>query len=134
MPNIYDEKDKATSYSFTLHFATNAAREYFDIVMLQKCNVGNVTFKRSASGMRTTCFLHFYNHACVKGIANGCGYDTYSEAFSTALQNVITGDSFSILGEELRECLQKAQATFDANSHQDWNKVLKNCDILVAHI
>ena len=134
MIKIYEEKDRATSNSFTLHFATNAAREYFDIVMLQKCNVGNVTFKRAKSGMRTTCFLHFYNHACVKGIANGCSFDTHSEAFTQAVLTLLDSDSFSVLGFELRVALIDTRRALIDNSHQDWDRVLRNHYILAAHI
>ena len=75
---LYQKRDKIASNSYTLH-SLNPAIDivaYGDIDAMRRMFKGNVTFIRSASGMRTTCYLHFFGDAIVKAAANGCGYDS----------------------------------------------------------
>ncbi len=50
--------------------------------------VASVAFKRSASNLRTTCFLHVFGSRMVKGSANGGGYDKASAAFHAAAERL----------------------------------------------
>jgi hypothetical protein len=42
--------------------------------------VATIAFKYAASGLRTTCYMHWLGSPMVKGIASGGGYDKASAA------------------------------------------------------
>jgi len=46
--------------------------------------VAKVAIKRSASGLRTTAFVHWLGVPMVKGVANGGGYDKDSASVASA--------------------------------------------------
>jgi hypothetical protein len=81
---LYEQRDRAASNSYTLHHVAVDRKWQTEVSSLRNDFVGNLTFKRSKSGMRTTCYLHLYGFAIVKGIANGCNYDTQTAAFQDA--------------------------------------------------
>lgn len=87
MTKIYEERDRAASNSYTLHYVNLKSDiiAYGDIDALRTMFKGNITFKRSASGMKTTCYFHLFRDQIVKGVASGCGYDTQSAAIYDAL-------------------------------------------------
>jgi hypothetical protein len=60
--------------------------------------IGNVTFKRSKSGCRHTCYLHIFGFPIVRGIENGCGYDTASAAFIKAWEKFLALPEINNLG------------------------------------
>jgi hypothetical protein len=87
--NIYEERDGAASNSYTLHAITAMsckAKDHPPVSQLRAMFLGNITFRRAKSGMRTTCYLHIFSSAIVKGISNGCGYDVQSAAFVEAME------------------------------------------------
>lgn len=151
---IYQERDKAASNSYTLHKfcgVTNALRSgnllvddgantagtigvthesYAQLTrdILGGMFKGNVTFKRSASGMRTTCYLHFFGDTIVKAVASGCGYDVQSESIRLALVKLAKVAE----NEQNKKLVSALLAGF--NDGLEWKRHFETQGIFAAHI
>ena len=150
---VYQERDRAASNSYTLHKfcgvndklrmgnlltkdGANTAgaiitqAEYAQLTrdILGGMFKGNVTFKRSASGMRTTCYLHFFGDTLIKAIASGCGYDVQSESMRLALVKLAKVAENAQNKELASELLQG----FDDG--KEWKRHFEAKGVFAAHI
>lgn len=140
---IWQERDAATSNSYTLHkipvSLPDKLQTPFDAVKeLRNCFIGNLTFKRSTSGMTTTCYLHLFGVDCVKGRATGCGYDVQSAAFESAWEKCLpllsalkeTEPYFTKLTPEINTAIAACN-----NAGSRWKDALAtHAEIFAAHI
>lgn len=118
--NIYEQFDAAT-------------RELSAYAVFKGSDpVGRVVFKRTASGMRTTCFLQIWGSPMVKGVANGCGYDKDSASFTNAASQYGPNEpGRDVLGDE-----QSRRADFHAvkDNGYRWSDQLRELGYTVQHV
>lgn len=150
---LYQERDRATSNSYTLHKfcgindtlkhgnllvdkgqetegAILSAGQYAQITrdILGGMFKGNVTFKRSASGMRTTCYLHLFGDTLIKAIASGCGYDVQSESMRLALVKLAKVAE----NEQNKALAMDLLRGFDDG--KEWKRHFEDKGVFAAHI
>ena len=127
---LYEARDKIASHSYTLHLCNKDTDviAYGDIDALRSMFKGNVTFKRSASGMQTTCYLHFFGDALVKTTARGCGYDVQSEAMRLALVKL----QKTANDADNKSIIERLLAGF--KDGLEWKRHFETQGILAAHI
>ena len=87
--------------------------------------VATIAFKFAASGLRTTCYMHWLGSPMVKGVANGGGYDKASAAAWAASQTIKTGDAANAPpdGEKMNAFIAFVSAIKDQGRH--WDQDLK---------
>jgi hypothetical protein len=117
---IYQERDNVASHSYTIHDSAGIGRESFK---------GNLTFKRSASGMTTTAYLHFFFTPIAKGVAKGGGYDCHSAAFIDALKNLVAQ-----LPAGSDDAIWYAALLGKCDGSTEWQQLLRDAGFYTAHI
>lgn len=122
---IYEERDNAASGSYTLHAfpATKPA-----VTDIRETFIGNITFKRSTSGMQTTCFLHLFGGPIVKSVVRGCGYDVATEALHKAFTELLKSETTPRNKELMLRIM------YDWTDSTSWKPQLQKQGVLAAHI
>jgi hypothetical protein len=87
--------------------------------------VATIAFKFAASGLRTTCYMHWLGSPMVRGSASGGGYDKASAAAWAASQTIKTGNAVNAApdGEKMNAFIAFISAIKDQGRH--WDQDLK---------
>lgn len=132
---IWQQHSNASSDSYTLHYFDSVRQKLELIEGESPIHVffrGSLTFTRSASGMRTTCFLKVFGHRVVKAYVDGGGYDTRTHALIKAI-NQLAEETKDEYGYNNSLAFIKLMQSV-VNQGEDFKDSLRNAGILAAHI
>ncbi len=116
---IYDQHDKAFTHIEAAVIVNPATCE----------RVGTIAFKRAASGLRVTCFLHVLGIEMTAARADGGGYDKHTASAIAAAMRM-RGDDLPALSP-IRTTMGEIKAALRKDDGTDWRVCIERAGFKV---